>query len=476
MAKGKNVPAEAPPPGGETPWGRAEMDELRLAAYARRCPPVSWSEYLADVDAALTKAPEQMRPSDKRRYDFLVKNKTRAVEYQAMQAAVQEKLWLDSYDENAWEAIAGNRTVFGGLYADKEAKAPRARAMRTAEYDDTPPHLPASATPAKHVSAEDVPPENAQIREIFAELEGKTLDLCGVDIASVLRNVLSRTPKADMVPKNAIEYLALHKCVLLSHGRPSAYASACSREQWQKLRESFKRRRLDMATAHGEKPLRALVEKWERAVDCGHKIYMPKRCGKLESAALLATCVQNLSLYLRPHDAEEVCEATWTLKFVAPYFALLANEDLNVAYDSTTVYSINRPDIHVRLGSDGRVVACVEVKRLWATRVEKDKDQARVISSAVHFMEMDKRTHELTSTPPARMAIWMAGDEIFVYEVLGYPDGMYVAFEIARFRIPVAMRADTVGVAAEAIGWFSAVMKRIEKLKRTMDADKAKSE
>ncbi|KAJ3158042.1 hypothetical protein HDU89_000425 [Geranomyces variabilis] len=346
MAKGKNVPAEAPPPGGETPWGGAETDELRLAAYARRCPPVSWSEYLADVDAALTKAPEQMMSSDKRRYDFLLKNKTRAVEYLAMQAAVQEQAYqraaLAFAEEKtlqcAWQASEGAMGMYSsGWTATMKTHGKRSLETGLSSADSTPTKKQRPLAPAPvrlpPGSAPKVPPPGG------------------------------KTPGGGATPPH------------------------------------------QMRTAYTMTPHRT----------CRHR---------------------------RPQQ-------------------------------SMSQLRTFRPKTR-RSGKFLRSLR--ERHRIRSAKCPESYAKSRYISSAVHFMEMDKRTHELTSTPPARMAIWMAGDEIFVYEVLGYPDGMYVAFEIARFRIPVAMRADTVGVAAEAIGWFSAVMKRIEKLKRTMDADKAKSE
>ncbi|KAJ3165689.1 hypothetical protein HDU88_003882 [Geranomyces variabilis] len=122
-------------------------------------------------------------------------------------------------------------------------------------------------------------------------------------------------------------------------------------------------------------------------------------------------------MHRRADDADEVCENTWTLSFVAPYFSLLADRELRIN-DSTTRYNINRPDIQITIGPAGHMVASVEIKRFWAGRVEKQQDQGRVISAVAHCLAKDALTHRFGATPPARIAMWIPGDEVFVYEVM----------------------------------------------------------
>ncbi|KAJ3160618.1 hypothetical protein HDU86_000376 [Geranomyces michiganensis] len=112
-----------------------------------------------------------------------------------------------------------------------------------------------------------------------------------------------------------------------------------------------------------------------------------------------------LSMHLKLEDVEDVCDGTWTPNFVAAYFSLLADRDLRIKYDSTTKYSITRPDIQVAIGTEGRPVAAVEIKRHWAGRVEKTKDQGRVISAVAHYLALDCRTHQCGAPPPARIAL-----------------------------------------------------------------------
>ncbi|KAJ3181664.1 hypothetical protein HDU87_000682 [Geranomyces variabilis] len=188
----------------------------------------------------------------------------------------------------------------------------------------TPENVPSNATPAKHMADGDSPPADYEVRKVYQELEGQTQDLFGIDVPTVLRTVLSKTAKVDLVAKNAVEFLALKKCLLLTPSLPAAYSVACTKEKWGVLRKAFKRRVLKLESDHGGRALRPL------AVDEGKTIFMPKKCGKTEPAIRLATCVQTLSMHLQADDADEVCENTWTPHFVAPYFYLLADQELRI--------------------------------------------------------------------------------------------------------------------------------------------------
>ncbi|KAJ3156307.1 hypothetical protein HDU89_004089 [Geranomyces variabilis] len=152
-------------------------------------------------------------------------------------------------------------------------------------------------------------------------------------------------------------------------------------------------------------------------------------------------------------------------------FGDMSNQDLNTRFDSKTVHNIDRPDVQVTLGLQHRLIAAMEIKRFWAGRVDTAKDQARVISATIHYLKKDAIRHHVVSSPPVRMAIWMPGDEIYAYEVIGYPDDLFLAVQVARFRVPMAIREDTVGLTTEALGWFAAIMLPIKKIGRIMLAD-----
>ncbi|KAJ3154190.1 hypothetical protein HDU86_004734 [Geranomyces michiganensis] len=80
----------------------------------------------------------------------------------------------------------------------------------TPEFGDAGSSASSSATLAKHMAEGDSPPADHKVRKLYQELEGQTLDLFGTDVPTVptvLRTVLSKTAKVDLVAKNAVEFL-----------------------------------------------------------------------------------------------------------------------------------------------------------------------------------------------------------------------------------------------------------------------------
>ncbi|KAJ3185072.1 hypothetical protein HDU87_002638 [Geranomyces variabilis] len=297
----------------------------------------------------------------------------------------------------------------------------------------------------------EVPPTDLEIARVYAELESMHQEVAGVDIQHVLHGVLRVTSKHNLVEQHGATYLAYNKCLLL---------------------QAFEgRRSLGLKTGHGGMLLRKVVEKWEEEIRDGASIYVPKIKRNNEVACRLLACVVELSQHLSPDDEARTCEPTWTHNFIAPYMSLIADAELTVKYDSTTAYSVKRPDVQIVSGN--RVITCVEIKHKWAKQTDMKKDQSRVIKSAMHYISHDASTFELAANP-VRLALWCAGEEVFVYEVVGYPSGLFIAVEIARFCLPTSIRPGTVSLVADAIGWFSAVAERVQHVKRRMHADVAR--
>ncbi|KAJ3158499.1 hypothetical protein HDU86_002724 [Geranomyces michiganensis] len=326
----------------------------------------------------------------------------------------------------------------------------------------TPLAVPSTITPQRTESGEELPPSDGEVARVYEELAGKHLELAGMDVGQILRKILQLNPKPNLMEVHGPTHLALNKCLLLSRVMPALFEGACSRMEWAEFES---RRMLTCKTEIAGKALRPMVEKWEAEVRKGATIWVPKINRADESACRLLACVVALSQHLGPEDAAPICEPTWTHNLVAPYMSFIEDPELKVKFDSTTAYSIKRPDVQIILGT--RVATCAEIKPKQAKPTEKKKDQARVVKSAMHYISADALNFELADDS-VRLALWCPGDEVFVYEVVGYASGLFVAVEIARFSLPTALRPSTISMVAEAIGWFSAVADRVHHIARRM--------
>ncbi|KAJ3156277.1 hypothetical protein HDU86_004041 [Geranomyces michiganensis] len=200
-------------------------------------------------------------------------------------------------------------------------------------------------------------------------------------------------------------------------------------------------------------------------------------------------------MVLRPETPEKVSEATWTLERVAPFLRLLDDERLRVKYDNTQTYDWTRPDVQVYVKSCGRTVSNWEIKSKWAGDAEKAKDKARIILSTLKCLRIDEEMFDTGDPPPVRLAVHAPGEEVCVYEVMGYK-GMAIAVEVAHFAYLAELRSGTTTALVEAFAMFVAIMvrkekptanpgdhfltsivqRRIETLHRRMLADKAKGQ
>ncbi|KAJ3151925.1 hypothetical protein HDU89_001566 [Geranomyces variabilis] len=340
--------------------------------------------------------------------------------------------------------------------------------LKAADNHQTPPAVPSTMTPARPELDEDVPPTDAEIAHVHAELEGMQQDVGGVDISNVLRAILRQAHRRDLIEQNGVMHLAFHKCLLLSEAMPAAFTGACSQAQWSSMRSVFEKRVLVRNKEYGGKDLECLAEKWEKAVRAGAKLHIPKIDRTNDAACRLLACVAALSQHLGLEDAAPMSEPTWTLKLFAPYMSLVADSMLTIKYDERTPYSDKRPDVQASFGT--RVAACGEIKSMWAKATDMKKDQSRAVRAAVEYMAQDAARLTLANNP-VRLAMWSPGKEMYAYEVIRYPCGLAIAVEIARFDLPVAIRRGTVAQVAHAIGWFSAVAARIDHIKRRMEAD-----
>ncbi|KAJ3156776.1 hypothetical protein HDU86_003542 [Geranomyces michiganensis] len=221
---------------------------------------------------------------------------------------------------------------------------------------------------------------------------------------------------------------------------------------------------------HGGLEIRPLVEEMVERLACGQSNYSPKIDHENEGQVNLQACFIALSKALSIGAPKPMCEATGVSHFRAPFFLLLDPGDAMETFDNTQSYDRTRPDVQVRQQETGRLVANVEVKCPWAKWTERVKDLSRVLYSAKHFLDTDGAKFHSNGRCKVSLSMHMNGTVVTVYEVLRW-ERMYGAIEIAKFSVPIELRAGTVTAVAEAIGWFSAVMARIEKLNRRMMSD-----
>ncbi|KAJ3164352.1 hypothetical protein HDU88_005450 [Geranomyces variabilis] len=322
----------------------------------------------------------------------------------------------------------------------------------------TPQHVPSFATPAKPAQSDDVVPStDAELDTACGELAAMHVDVAGADNGGMLRKLLHHTSKKRIVEANGAEFLAFNKCLLLATSMPSAFAAAgVPRDVWSQVRRAFGRRALELKPEIAEHSLRRLVNQWHDEINDGATIFAPEIHRKNEAAVRLLSCVVNLSQSLRLDDAPNV---------------LVADPELEFLINNATTYSIKRPDIQIVMGE--RVTLCAEVKRKGSKATDMKKDQSRVIMSAVHHLKEDAARYE-SAENPVRLALWCPGEEVFAYEVVSYPCGLFIAAEIARFTLPTAIRPSTISQISEAIGWFAAIAERVGHIKRRMQAEVAR--
>ncbi|KAJ3133985.1 hypothetical protein HDU90_005333 [Geranomyces variabilis] len=254
---------------------------------------------------------------------------------------------------------------------------------------------------------------------VYAELEVMHQDVGDADISQVLRAILRQMQKKDLVERNGPVHLAFHKCLLLPEAMCAAFAGSCSQAQWSSMRKFFEKRVLQRHRLHGGKDLERLVEKWENAIRIGATIYVPKIDRTDDGACRLSACpklacVVALSQHLRLEGAAQVCEPTWAHNLFVPDMSLVAMA-LTIRYDERVAYSNKRPDVQVSFGT--RVVACGEIKSMWAKATDTLKDHSQVMRAAIEYMAQDAARLTLI-IQPVRLAMWCPGKDMYAYEVI----------------------------------------------------------